>query len=60
MAYYRVCPECRATLDPGEKCDCQQKKEQKQDLFRGHMKMEPGSGQLVFVFGSDGAGHGKK
>ncbi len=22
MAYYHTCPECGATLDPGEYCDC--------------------------------------
>lgn len=22
MKYYNTCPECGATLDPGEKCDC--------------------------------------
>ena len=22
MAYFNVCPECGANLDPGEKCDC--------------------------------------
>ena len=22
MAYYKVCDLCGATLDPGEKCDC--------------------------------------
>lgn len=22
MSYYTICPECGATLDPGEKCDC--------------------------------------
>ena len=24
MAYYKTCPECGATLDPGEKCDCRE------------------------------------
>lgn len=22
MSYYRICPNCGAHLDPGEKCDC--------------------------------------
>ena len=25
MPYYRKCPLCGATLDPGERCDCQDK-----------------------------------
>ena len=25
--YYRVCPFCGAHLDPGERCDCQEKEE---------------------------------
>ena len=25
MSYYRECPECGASLDPGEKCDCKKK-----------------------------------
>lgn len=24
--YYTVCPHCGASLDPGERCDCQQHK----------------------------------
>lgn len=27
MSYYRICPNCGANLDPGEHCDCQDKKE---------------------------------
>ena len=23
MSYYRTCPKCGATLDPGEKCECE-------------------------------------
>lgn len=25
MPYYRICPLCGAALDPGERCDCQDK-----------------------------------
>lgn len=24
MAFYRICPNCGAHLDPGEKCDCEE------------------------------------
>ena len=27
MAYYNICPECGAYLDPGEVCDCRRQKE---------------------------------
>lgn len=27
MSYYRTCSNCGANLDPGEICDCQDKKE---------------------------------
>lgn len=28
MAYYRTCPLCGATLDPGESCDCTQERDE--------------------------------
>lgn len=28
MAYDNVCPECGAYLDPCEKCDCEERKEE--------------------------------
>lgn len=49
---YWTCPFCHNNLDYGEKCDCQQEKEQKQDFFRNHLKMEPKARQLAFVFDS--------
>ena len=27
MAEYRICPRCGANLDPGERCDCADRKE---------------------------------
>lgn len=27
MSYYRVCPLCGASLDPGEQCDCRERTE---------------------------------
>lgn len=53
MAFYRTCPDCGASLDPGEKCDCQEEK--KQDFFDRHLKMDPRARQLAFVL-DDGEG----
>lgn len=33
MAYYRTCPICGCTLDPMEKCDCQERAEQLRKKF---------------------------
>lgn len=27
MPHYRICPDCGSYLDPGERCDCQDKEE---------------------------------
>lgn len=27
MAFYRICPDCGAHLDPGERCSCQEERE---------------------------------
>lgn len=32
MAYWRECPLCGDHLDPGERCDCQDKKKAAQEL----------------------------
>lgn len=28
MKYFRTCPRCGSHLDPGEKCDCQKRREE--------------------------------
>lgn len=37
MSYYRICPECGCSLDPGEVCDCREKEveleEEKAEVF---------------------------
>lgn len=54
MAYYSTCPRCGSNLDPGEKCDCEQRRQEslsrKQEFFCKHLKTEPETGQLKFVF----------
>ncbi len=52
MAYYRVCPNCGSNLDPDERCDCQDEKEERQEFFDRHIKIEPRARQLAFVFES--------
>lgn len=32
--YFRICPYCDAHLDPGERCDCQDKKREAAPLQR--------------------------
>ena len=48
MAYYRICPNCGAALDPGEKCDCEDEENQRQIRAEQLYKQEAGSGQLTF------------
>ena len=60
MAFYKICPDCGASLDPGEKCDCRGEAEKKQSFFDQHLKMEPGARQLAFVFDSREGRHESK
>lgn len=47
MAFYRICPDCGAALDPGEKCDCGDE-EEGEEYIKMFFKQEAGSGQLTF------------
>ena len=47
MAYYRTCPHCGSNLDPGERCECQEKKEAAQGAANTQSgKVEQESDQL--------------
>lgn len=55
MAYYNVCPNCGCNLDPGEKCDCRDKKSSKkyEEYFEDHLKIPKGTGQIAFSWDSE-------
>ena len=52
MAFYRICPDCGAYLDPGEQCSChmehmmEQEKKEKATAFVEKMVKEDRNGQL--------------
>lgn len=63
MAYYRICPECGAYLDPGEKCTCHEELEKKKSEAEKSMSAikEEINGQLCFIFsGRKRVGHGRE
>lgn len=60
MAYYKICPDCGATLDPGEKCDCRAEAAKNQEFFSRYLKVEPKAGQMVFVFDNKEVRHEEK
>lgn len=49
MAYYRVCRFCGSNLDPGERCDCMDKRQEREDLFE-RITTESETGQMVLRF----------
>lgn len=59
MAYYRLCPNCGGTLDPGEKCDCQSEKIQKWESMNRLLRMEK-TGQVALAFGEMEGSYGKE
>lgn len=54
MAYYNTCPHCGSNLDPGERCECESRKEREQEenriFFGQFLKTESHGGQMAFSF----------
>ncbi len=54
MAYYDVCPNCGSHLDPGEKCDCKEETERKEEKIHKIQNMlnmgQNGQMQMSFVW----------
>ena len=51
MAFYRICPDCGAYLDPGEQCSCHERliemeRKEKATAFVEKMMKEEKNGQL--------------
>lgn len=49
MAYYNICPDCGAHLDPGEPCDCKDKIEEKLRKPILRTEVEQRTGQLRMI-----------
>ena len=47
--YYRICPHCGAHLDPGERCDCQDKKREAAPLQRERPQAKVPTGSLAVM-----------
>jgi hypothetical protein len=45
--FFRTCNYCGAALDPGEKCDCQDQKQQRDEQISKALRMDPW-GQMEF------------
>lgn len=58
MRYFRPCPYCGANLDPGERCECQDKKEQVNRFFASVLQEEE-NGQMA-IQGKAGMGKPEK
>lgn len=50
MAYFNVCKICGATLDPGEKCDCEEAVKEKEHELE-YMTHCDDSGQIALNMG---------
>lgn len=54
MAYYRTCPDCGGNLDPGERCECQDKRKTAPSACRDKKEELPGATNTEQLRGGNG------
>lgn len=48
--YYKICSNCGANLDPGERCDCEEERQKQTDRIISMMKInKDGQYELAMV-----------
>lgn len=60
MAFYNTCPLCGATLDPGERCDCESEQEKRSESFAHKIRLDRGTGQYSFILDGKGLAYDAK
>lgn len=60
MAYFKTCMKCGCSLDPGERCDCEEEKKKQEVYMEKHMKVDRKTKQLTFVWESEVSGYANK
>ncbi len=48
MAYYSICPNCGCSLDPGERCDCEDELKKQQEFYSKTIRISKNTGQYAF------------
>lgn len=49
MAFYNTCSKCGASLDPGERCDCESEQEKRSEFFARRMRIDHETGQYSLI-----------
>jgi hypothetical protein len=49
--YYRICSNCGANLDPGERCDCEEERQKQTDRIISMKINKDGQYELAMVGG---------
>lgn len=51
--YYRICSNCGANLDPGERCDCEEERQKQTDRIISMMKINKDGHSMNWLWWED-------